>query len=260
MDNKQNTTWIATVPRTGSMWTFNVVREIINYSKINVLPKTLPLPNEDRRNIFERRALGDQNEKNHYVFKVHDLLDINIPRSKVITNIRNPYDVCASFYEFMKCDIDWAILVALEQTEYIEHCKKNDKKNLFIVKYEKIEEPSSKLVLELSEFLGVHLDENAALSIRKKFSKDNVRKIIADNDKSLYDKITKKQEIDAMEIVILGKNNYRSRDLRTGFQTGHISERKTGEWRLAFSESEVQKIVEAIDNTAIKLGYKSEKY
>ena len=78
MDNKQNTTWIATVPRTGSMWTFNVVREIINYSKINVLPKTLPLPNEDRRNIFKRRALGDQNEKNHYVFKVHDLLDINI--------------------------------------------------------------------------------------------------------------------------------------------------------------------------------------
>ena len=31
--DKQNTTWISTTPRTGSMWTFNVVREIINYSK-----------------------------------------------------------------------------------------------------------------------------------------------------------------------------------------------------------------------------------
>ena len=259
MDNKQNTTWIATVPRTGSMWTTNVVREIINYSKINVLPKILPLPNEDRLNLFQRRALIDQNEKNHYVLKVHDLLDINIPRSKVITNIRNPYDICASFYEFMKCDIDWAIFIALEQTKYIEHFKKNDEKNLFIVKYEEIEEPSSKLVLELSEFLGVHLDENAALSIWKKFSKDSVRKIISDNDKSLSEKISKKQEIDDREIVILGKNNYRSFDLSTGFQTGHISERKTGEWRLAFSESETHKIVQAIDDTAIKLGYRSEK-
>jgi hypothetical protein len=127
--DKQNTTWISTTPRTGSMWTFNVVREIINYSKINVLPKSLPLPNEDRLNLFQRRALIDQNEKNHYVLKVHDLLDINIPRSKVITNIRNPYDVCASFYQFMKCDIDRAIIVALSLTEVIEHYKKIEKKN-----------------------------------------------------------------------------------------------------------------------------------
>ena len=260
MDNKQNTTWIATVPRTGSMWTANVVREILNYSKMNVLPKTQSQADKDFINIFERRALGDQNEKNHYVFKVHTLLDINTPRSKVITNIRNPYDVCASFYQFMKCDIGWAIFIALSLTETIEHFKKNDEKNLFIVKYEEIEEPSSKLVLELSEFLGAHLDENEALSIWKKFSKDSVRKIIADNDKSLSDKISKKQEIDAREVVILEKNNYRSFDLSTGFQTGHISERKTGEWRLAFSESETHKIVEALDNTAKKFGYRSEKY
>ena len=196
MDNKQNTTWIATVPRTGSMWTANVVREILNYSKMNVLPKTQPQAEEDYFNLFERQAFSDQNEKNHYVLKVHTLLDINIPRSKVITNIRNPYDICASFYQFMKCDIDTAISVASSLTEVIEHYKKNDEKNFFIVKYEEIEDPSSKLVLELSEFLGAHLDENAALSIWKKFSKDNVRKIIADNDKSLSDKISKKQEID----------------------------------------------------------------
>ena len=261
MDNKQNTTWIAAVARTGSMWTTNVVREILNYSKMNVLPKTQPQAEEDYFNLFERRALGDQNEKNHYVLKVHIFIeDINIPRSKLITNIRNPYDICASFYEFMKCDIDSAINDALSLPILIDHYKKWDAKNLFIVKYEEIEEPSSKLVLELSEFLGAHLDENAALSIWKKFSKDNVRKIIADNDKSLSDKISKKQEIDANEIVNLGRNNYRSFDLNTGFQTGHISERKTGEWRLAFSESETHKIVEAIDDTAIKLGYSSEKY
>ena len=260
MDNKQNTIWIAAVARTGSMWTTNVVREILNYSKMNVLPKTQLQDTEDWLNLYQRQALIDQNKKNHYVLKVHTLLDINLPRSKVITNIRNPYDVCASFYEFMKCEINWAISIALNLTNLLEHYKKIDERDLFIVKYEEIEEPSSKLVLELSEFLGAHLDENAALSIWKKFSKDNVRKIIADNDKSLSDKISKKQEINANEIVILGRNDYRSFDLNTGFQTGHISERKTGEWRLVFSESETHKIVEALDNTAKKFGYRSEKY
>ena len=91
---------------------------------------------------------------------------------------------------------------------------------------------------ELSKFLGLQLDENTALSIWKKFSKDNVRKIIADNDKSLSDKISKKQEIDANEIVNLGRNNYRSFDLNTGFQTGHISQRKSGDWERLFSDNE----------------------
>ena len=261
MDNKQNTTWIAAVARTGSMWTTNVVREIFYYSNINVLPKTQPQAGEDYFNLFERQAFSDQNEKNHYVLKVHIFIeDINIPKSKLITNIRNPYDICASYYRFMKCDIDTAINAALSLPILIDHYKKWDARNLFIVKYEEIEEPSSKLVLELSEFLGAHLDENAALSIWKKFSKDNVRKIIADNDKSLSDKISKKQEIDPREVVILGKNNYRSFDLNTGFQTGHISERKTGEWSVTFSESETHKIVEALDNTAKKFGYRSEKF
>ena len=67
--NKQNTTWIATVARTGSMWTTNVVREIFYYSKMNVLPKTIPQDPEDYFNIFERRAFSDLNEKNHYVLK-----------------------------------------------------------------------------------------------------------------------------------------------------------------------------------------------
>jgi len=98
MDNKQNTTWISTVPRTGSMWTTNVVREIFYYSNINVLPKTQLQAEKDYFNLFERQAFSDQNEKNHYVLKVHTFIeDINIPRSKLITNIRNPYDICASY-------------------------------------------------------------------------------------------------------------------------------------------------------------------
>ena len=33
-----NSIWVSTTPRTGSMWVYNVTREILKLSKINVLP------------------------------------------------------------------------------------------------------------------------------------------------------------------------------------------------------------------------------
>ena len=83
--------------------------------------------------------------------------------------------------------------------------------------------------------------------------------IIANNDKAISERLSKKLEIDPRKIVTLGKNTYRSFDLDTGFQTGHISERKTREWKLHFTESEIEQIIENIDNTALKLGYSSER-
>ena len=49
-------------------------------------------------------------------------------------------------------------------------------------------------------------------------------------------------------------------ELNTGFQSGHISKRKNGEWKKVFSEEEIHEIIERIDPIAIKLGYNSEKH
>ena len=34
--------WVSTVVRTGSMWLFNITREILNLKKFNVLPDKIP--------------------------------------------------------------------------------------------------------------------------------------------------------------------------------------------------------------------------
>ena len=39
---KVNTFWISTVPRTGSMWLYNITREILKNSKFNVIPNQIP--------------------------------------------------------------------------------------------------------------------------------------------------------------------------------------------------------------------------
>jgi hypothetical protein len=223
------------------------------------LPEKQLQKEKDWIDLFKKQALHDKNQKNQYVLKIHAILNAKVPRSRLITNIRSPYDVCASFYQFMKCDVDSAIRVASGLPKLIENYKKIFEDNLFIVRYEDIENHPNKLIQELAEFLDVQLDENIAQNITDKYTKDRVKKIISDNDRSLSDRISKKQQIDAKEIVVLGKDNYRSFDLDTGFQTGHVSQRKTGEWRHAFTKAEADKIIEALDGAACDLGYSSEK-
>ena len=97
-----NSLWISTTPRTGSMWLYNVTREILKLSRINVLPVKIPKSSQKFFEIFEKQSLIDQNDSNKYVFKIHKILKPNLPRSKILTTIRDPRDVCISFKEFMK--------------------------------------------------------------------------------------------------------------------------------------------------------------
>ncbi len=43
----KNTFWISTAPRTGSMWLFNVAREIFIINKYNVFPAKIPKNDKD---------------------------------------------------------------------------------------------------------------------------------------------------------------------------------------------------------------------
>ena len=62
-----NSFWISTVPRTGSMWLYNVTREILKLSKINVLPIKIPKSDQEFFEIFEKQSLIDKVKKTYQV-------------------------------------------------------------------------------------------------------------------------------------------------------------------------------------------------
>ena len=105
-----NTIWISSVPRSGSMWLFNVTREILKTCRYNVFPNKVTPSDKDFFLIFKNQSLMDQNYQNKYVMKVHNILKPNLPRSKILTTIRDPRDICISFKEFMKTDLLWVLL------------------------------------------------------------------------------------------------------------------------------------------------------
>ena len=253
-----NCIWVATVPRTGSMWTANVLKEIFKVANYNSLPKIMMKSDIDILNFYNSSVINDSDRSNKYVLKIHRKLTIVPPRSKIVTNIRNPYDICASFHEFMKCDLERSISVAADLSDWVNYYKKLDK-NLFQIKYENIEKNPKSLINELADFCEVQINETQISNIELKFNKNNVNKIIQNNDKEMEIKTKNDQAIDKENVIKFESGFYRYFDINTGFQSGHISKRKSGEWKKVFSTKELNTIIKKLDPIAVELGYSSEK-
>ena len=253
-----NSYWIASVPRTGSMWTTNVIKEILVNSNSNVLPNLQLITDNEYLELYKNQAFIDKNNLNKYVFKIHTRLASLPPKSKIITNIRNPYDICASFYEFMNSNLDKAIECGFRLSIFINHYK-NISKDIFVVKYEEIENEPINLIKKLADLCDVTLSETQIEKIIFKFSKNNISKIIEKNDNQIRSDKVNKKNIDKRKIIIDGTENYRYFDLKTGFQTNHISLRKTGQWKIVFSKQQIEQVIEKLDPIALEFGYNSEK-
>ena len=219
---------------------YNVTREILKLSKINVFP--IKIPNNDQKffEIFKKQSLTDQNDSNKYVFKIHGILKPNLPRSKILTTIRDPRDVCISFKEFMKTDFDTALKAAKDLLNYEKVYKTYNKNYLKFFRYENIENKSIQTILEIANFIGYEISYKNAEEISLKYSKKRVKNLIKNNDENLLSKIKNEEDIDKSSLVYVSKGNYRSFDTKTGFQTNHISNRNSGDWKKSFSPKEIK--------------------
>ena len=235
-----NSFWISTTPRTGSMWLYNVTREILKFSKIDVLPIKIPKSDQEFFEIFEKQSLIDENDSKKYVFKIHQILKPNLPRSKILTTIRDPRDICISFKEFMKTDFNTALKATKKLLEYEKVYKTYNKDYLRFFRYENIENKPIEAILEIANFIDYKINYSDAKEISLKYNKKKVQNLIKRNDENLFSKIKNKEEIDESSIVYISKDNYRSFDTNTGFQTNHISNRNSGDWKKYFSSKEIE--------------------
>lgn len=235
-----NSFWISTAPRTGSMWLFNVTKEIFNLSKLNVLPMKIPQSDKEFFEIFKNQTLVDQNKLNRYVFKVHTILKYDLPRAKILTMIRDPRDVCVSVKEFMKTDFNTALETTKSLLDYEKIYKTYDKNYLRFLRYEDIENKTIKTILEIANFIGCEINVKIAENISLKYNKNRIKKLIKNNDEYLFSKMKNKEKINKSEIVYFSKDNYRSFDTKTGFQTNHISNRNSGDWKKFLSTKEIE--------------------
>ena len=250
-----NTTWITGTPRTGSMLTFNIIREIFQINAHNVKPQYVPQYDNDTIKCYLNEATNDTKFLNKYVFKTHQPLKLDLPKSKFVVNVRNPFDICASFYEFMKCDFTDAIEAAKSHLSTIQHYQACSKDIVMFVRYEELESNTSSTILKLSKFLDCDMNITLAERIASKFSKEAVNELIKANTKNIEEKILSNQQIEDGSIVRLSESNYRAFDLNTGFQTRHISNRNSGEWKKVFNKEEISIITSELKECSEALNF-----
>ena len=140
----------------------------------------------------------------------------------------------------MKSDFESALTAAKGMIKLVKHYKSFEKNYLKFFKYEDIENSPIETIISISKFIECEIHLDVAKLLSEKFNKTNVKNLIKSNDKKLLNKIKNKEKIDKSEILYFSKDNYRSFDTQTGFQTNHISYRNSGEWKKAFSEKEIE--------------------
>ena len=208
---KINTTWITTNTRTGSHWTTNIVKEILREAKINVLPTKssdcLLRTKEDLIAVYNQQACHDRSENNYYVLPVHTIIKYNLPRCKYITIIRNPFDVCASIYQFLNLraqniDLEYAIEAAMGLPKFKSYYSRLNKEKCLILNFEHIDEQPENLIKKISKFHGICLEDSIVERLAKRYSRESIIKIINNNDKILLDKLLNKKKINKEEIII----------------------------------------------------------
>ena len=254
MDNI-NTVWISTVPRTGSMWMLNVTKEIFKIKGFDLQPHTVPQSDTEVFQIYQNKALKETNSKVKFVLKVHRIIKPNLQKSKVITIVRDPRDICISYKDFMKTNFEKSLNEAKSLIKFSKIFKDYDKNYLLTLKYEDILKNPKNIISKISSFLNINISDFQSLEISKKFSKKEVTSIINKIDKSVKKKLSNKLQIDKKDFIKISDENIRAYDKSTGFQTGHISNRNSGDWKLAFSDDEKKILNDEFGNWLKDNGY-----
>jgi hypothetical protein len=204
-----------------------------------------------------QQAMLSHDPRQKWVLKVHTVIRSNLPGTKIITTHRDPRDVCISFMEFMHASFERALDVARSTTEITRHYRTYDADYLKMVAYADIEQRPDATILDIAAFLGVPLKPEQAHAIAETFSRAKVRQRIERHDKKLSDQIRKGKHVDPNEVVRLSPTNVRAFDRQTGFQSGHVSTRQTGDWARVLPDAQRAILATEFADWLAEFGYQT---
>ena len=173
-------------PRTGSMWVYNILREIVQLCRYDIIPKRIPKSDKEMLKIHKNN-LDINNKKIISIIKVHTLLDkYQLRNAFIFMTKRDPRDSLISYMRFMKVK-NWDIAHKLEHIsgyiDSVKHLRNTINSQFFFeIDYKDITLRPINLIMKILNFLKIDLKEDQIKYISKKYSKDSVKKIIEEKE------------------------------------------------------------------------------
>jgi len=234
--------WVAGMPRAGSMWTNNVIRDALALAGYEVQPKQVPRKDKDKSHILLTEALPDQNPSRVYVLKTHKRLRPEMPRSHFISTIRDVRDAMISWMRFMNSDFDRALKAAEGMSETCDYYQQLPENKHTRIRYVDIIQSPAATLRYLCQRLGVTLTDAQIDEIVSNHTKDKVARRIAAKEQGYQEQAQKGIEFDAVEAIHSRNESARIYDKDTGFQSGHVSDYQEGDWRTILTAEQIMQM------------------
>lgn len=241
---------IAGMPRSGSMWSYNVTRAIVEENNKNILPKGIII---DQKKAIDDALQSNVNPSEVYVIKTHYILSDQVQTNhdlKVICNYRDVRDALLSYMRFTHSDFQKSFESMQSMMYTTDYYFEKFSSRLLKINYNEMMKDPIKIVGNMSKFLGMPASETCKARIVEKYSKNNVKKLI---------KELEKVNVDGHGNIVNGSyrgkylaspnsdGTFRILDPETNFQTNHITSSQDGEWKNVFTDEQknaVQKIAD----------------
>jgi len=244
-DQNIRVVWIASLPRTGSMWTTNVVRDLVRHTGATLLPPTVLKSDSDGVQYGRQHLATDA--PGIAVLKVHVVPRVDSPSARCIVTQRDLRDIVVSMMRFQHLGFDDVLqaIPAYVQASDADYFYPAGPTRL-VQQYPRMLADPIGTIRTIADFLGLEADDASIAAIATKLSKDNVRQRITEVEQALVARSQSGQPINPEDVVRVSKNRARAYDHETGFQTGHVSDYRDGDWRQILSNEQKARLDAAI--------------
>jgi hypothetical protein len=228
------------------MWAYNVTRTILNAGGYTVLPDKVPVQDSEilsiARNATEKPLAGCI-----YCLKVDSLLIRPGSSSLIITTYRDIRDAMVSLMRFIHCDFDKAMEIANVMMKVADHYMSLPPEVCLKLRFDDIVNLPVEQVGKISSFLRIPLKNDKIEQIVAQWNRSSVQKLIGDIGAGVKNEAGPGQAANNVAAVYNHDGTVRVFDRSTGFQSGHVSMSKGGEWRgiLTFRQKERLNLIAA---------------
>jgi len=249
--------WVASMPRSGSMWAFNVARSLLRDAGLTVFPRD-NRPRSDTQTVAEAQAaLKDDSSSHIWCLKIHSRMT-PAHANGFISTFRDPRDAIISYMRFVRCDFDRALSAAKVWTRLCDHYRGMSTEFSLCLDYDAIIREPINVASQIQAFLGLDSDADAIAKIVAKFAPESIRRRM----EAVRNEIEHQRRVGKIDIAdrvtINADGTQRIVDLETGFQSDHVSDYRPGGWRDVLTRDQKQCLDQAIGDWLTRNGYKGD--
>ncbi|HIJ53672.1 MAG TPA: FkbM family methyltransferase [Planctomycetes bacterium] len=243
--------FISSMARSGSMWTYNVTRSLIRAAGMEPLPKNVPVNEKP----FINKALNETlSEKQVYCVKTHYRVNHKLPDTLIIVTYRDIRDAVFSYMKFMGLSFEEAFQAPKRWMVLTDTYFENQSPNILKIRYDEIVNEPMDTIQKIDRFIGTGASFETIEKINEEFS----RKKMKEKVDGLKDISPEQVRVNAaaFDTVENAGGIVRVLDRATGFQTGHVSFRKDGQWREDLTEEQKQHLMRETADWLQRHGFK----